>query len=76
MNELFQSIMHAKAGGKHATAKIVRCFMPLINRYCLHEDQQVNEDCRQYIIMNLITAISRFEPMPCKSCKSQGWLQR
>jgi len=76
MTELFQLIMHAKSGSKHATAKIVKHFMPLINRYSLHEDPQVNEDCRQYIIMNLITAIPRFESAPCKSCKRQDCIQR
>lgn len=62
MSEILQLLQQVKAGNKDAIIGITEKYMPLIRKYSNCEDPQTSEDCRQYIMMNLIIAIERFRP--------------
>lgn len=63
MSEILNYLQLAKVGDKDAVVKIIDHYMPTVISYSRYENPQVSEDCRQYIILNLVMAISRFKPM-------------
>lgn len=76
MSEFIENLKRAKAGDKDAIGKIVDRYMPLIISNSMNDDLQINEDCRQYIMLNVIIAIKRFEPLICHCChKGQANMQ-
>lgn len=63
MSEITQLLQQVKEGNKNAIVQLVEHYMPLVRCNCKFDDPQVSEDCRQYIVLNLIIAIKRFEPV-------------
>lgn len=68
MSKILECLKRAKAGDKDAINKIVDRYMPLIVSNSMNDELQINEDCRQYIVMNVIIAVRRFEPLMCHCC--------
>jgi len=62
MVKLLPIVMQAKAGDKKAMEEIIDLYMPLILKHCKNENLQIDEDCMQYLIINLIYAIKKFRP--------------
>ena len=58
--EEFRKILtEAVAGNHQALDSLLRLYMPLINRYSMI-DGQLDEDCRQYILIRITLSISKF----------------
>jgi DNA-directed RNA polymerase specialized sigma subunit len=53
-------LRQAKSGDKAAMEKIVELYMPLVIKYSKGENSEINEDCMQHLIVNLISAVKRF----------------
>lgn len=62
MSVIFKLLQQVNEGNKDAIIEITENFMPIIRKYSNFNDPQTSEDCRQYIMMNLIIAIERFRP--------------
>lgn len=59
-NSEFRSLLEAAVrGNSDALAAIFELYMPLINRLSRH-DGQLDEDCRQYILLHIALHISEF----------------
>lgn len=63
MSEIARLLLQVRAENNEALAELVEHYMPIIRSNCWYDDPQVNEDCRQFIILNLIIAIKRFKPV-------------
>ena len=62
MTELLPLISQAKAGDMDAMQKLIEHYMPLIVRNSMEDELQINEDCQQYLIFELIRSIKKFQP--------------
>ncbi len=59
-NNEFRSLLEAAVrGNSDALAAIFELYMPLINRLSRYEGQ-LDEDCRQYILIHIALHISEF----------------
>lgn len=59
-NNEFRSLLEAAVrGNSDALAAIFELYMPLINRLSRY-DGQLDEDCRQYILIHIALHISEF----------------
>lgn len=59
-NSEFHSLLEAVVqGDSDALAAILELYMPLINRLSRY-DGQLDEDCRQYILIHIALHISEF----------------
>ena len=63
MSDAFGYLKQVKSGNREAMKKLVDCYMPLIINNSIYDNLQINEDCIQYIILNVIIAVKRFEPL-------------
>lgn len=60
-NNEFRSLLEAAVrGNSDALAAIFELYMPLINRLSRYEGQ-LDEDCRQYILIHIALHISEFK---------------
>ena len=53
-------LQQATYGDMDAIDKILRLYEPLINHHCMISDKY-DEDCRQYIMLNLVKRIAKFK---------------
>lgn len=63
MSDIILLIKRAKSGDKDALERIVQNYTPLIDKYCKDLQSEVKEDCRQYLVTNMISAVKRFKPI-------------
>jgi hypothetical protein len=60
MNKSFRELFIGAVSGNHdAVEEILMMYMPLINR-CSKINGQVDEDCKQYIMMRIAIRIHEF----------------
>ena len=57
--EFRELLQRAVEGDYDAVEQILILYMPLINRYSMI-DGQLDEDCRQYILIRITLSISQF----------------
>lgn len=63
MSDILLLVKKAKSGDKEALEKIVHNYTPLIEKYCKDLQSEVKEDCRQYLVTNMISAVRRLKPV-------------
>lgn len=63
MSDIILLAKRAKNGDKDALERIVQNYTPLIGRYCKYLQSEVKEDCKQYLVTNMISAVKRFKPI-------------
>jgi DNA-directed RNA polymerase specialized sigma subunit len=63
MSDILLLVKRAKNGDKDALERIVQNYTPLIEKYCKDLQSEVKEDCRQYLVTNMISAVKRFKPV-------------
>lgn len=63
MSDIILLLKKAKSGDKEALERIVHIYSPLIDKYCKDLQPEVKEDCRQYLVTNMISAVKRFKPV-------------
>lgn len=72
MSEIERLLKQVGKGDKDAIFLLIERFMPLIRKYSFFEDPLECEDCRQYIITNLVIAIDKFRPVIGCLCDDGG----
>jgi hypothetical protein len=61
MPNFYRLVLEAQSGSKEAMQCIIDQFMPKIRKHSLDENQHLDEDCQQFIIWYLISAVKHFE---------------
>ena len=69
MSDILILVKKAKNGDKEAMERIVQIYTSLIEKYCKDLQPDLKEDCRQYLVTNMISAVKRFEPIQSSSSK-------